>query len=349
MNYKTAHQIGKGKIKPYNKMQVVGADGSDLGAVGEIRCNIEVGDTIVQQDFIVCKHLRRNIILGTDFTKKNFVGVSWTREGTRILSMKGTPKVEVEEDELGIPVTTKHHVKIPPRYSAVFEVNMHGQCEGIKIISPNRQALENNPNMFQHEIALKPHGEKYFPVVAITNLDHAKTVHLAKGEIVGFAHDEEVEMNYIETTSTLEIEECEYMTPCNWIPARKRSNTRLTSEISEVKELTHSKDWKTEKTGEIPELHKKLGRKDSEIDNTGEISPLKHDKQEDNEEELQTDFLISPGDIYPNKKVKLEDADITTDTKNRFEELCRETYWSVFKKQQRYRQDNANRDGDRYR
>ena len=207
MNYKTAHQIGKGKIKPYNKMQVVGADGSDLGAVGEIRCDIEVGDIVLQQDFIVCKHLRRNIILGTDFTKKNYVGVSWTRKGTRILSMKGTPKVEVEEDELGIPVTTIHHVKIPPRYSAVFEVNMHGQCEGIKIISPNRQSLENNPNMFQHEIALKPQGNKYFPVVAVTNLDHAKTIHLAKGEIVGFAHNEDVEMSYIETTSTLEIEE----------------------------------------------------------------------------------------------------------------------------------------------
>ena len=159
MNYKTAHQIGIGKIKPFNKMQVVGADGSDLGAVGEICCDIEVGDTTIRQDFIVCKHLRRNIILGTDFTKKNYVGISWTQEGTRILSMKGTPKVEVEENELGIPVTTKHHVKIPPRYSAVFEVNMHGQCEGIKIISPNRHSLENNPNMFQHEIALRPHGK----------------------------------------------------------------------------------------------------------------------------------------------------------------------------------------------
>ena len=107
-------------------MQVVGADGSDLGAVGEIRCDLEVDDTMLQQDFIVCKHLRRNVILGTDFTKKNYVGVSWTRDGTRILSMKGTLKVEVEEDELGIPVATKHHVKNPPRYSAVFEVNMHG-------------------------------------------------------------------------------------------------------------------------------------------------------------------------------------------------------------------------------
>ena len=140
MNYKTAHEIGKGKIKPYNKMQVVGADSSDLGAVGEICCNLEVEHTIIQQNFIVCKHLRRNVILGTDFTKQNYIGVSWTQEGTRILSMKGTVKVEVEEDEQGIPVTTKHHVKIPPRYSAVFEVHMHGQCEGIKIISPNRQS-----------------------------------------------------------------------------------------------------------------------------------------------------------------------------------------------------------------
>ena len=31
-------------------------------------------------------------------------------------------------------------------------------------------------------------------------------VHLAKGEIVGFAHDEDVEMHYIETTSILEID-----------------------------------------------------------------------------------------------------------------------------------------------
>ena len=55
----------------------------------------------------------------------------------------------------------------------------------------------------------------------MTNLDHAKTIHLAKGEIVGFVHDKEVKMNYIETTSTLEKEENEYMAPCNWIPARK--------------------------------------------------------------------------------------------------------------------------------
>ena len=303
MNYRTAHQVGKGIIKPFNRMQVVGADGSDLGAIGELTCKIEIGDTTVQQSFIVCKHLRRNVILGTDFTKKNYAGVSWTREGTRVLSMKGISKIEVEEDELGIPVTTKHHVKIPPRYSAVFEVNLHGECEGIKIISPNKQSMENSPNAFQHEISLKPQGNKYFPIVAITNLDHAKVLHIAKGEIVGFAHDEEIDMNYIETSNVLEMEEQEYRPPCNWIPARKRQNCTQPGEIPPVSQKNqdfHEPTRTPYKTGEIP--------------------PVKTSEEE--QEDFQTDFLISPGDVYPNRKVKLEDADITDETRNTFENIC---------------------------
>ena len=207
MNYNTAYKLGKEQIKQFNTMQVVGADGSDLGAVGTISCKINLGDIEVEQTFIVCQHLRRNVILGTDFAKSNHAGVSWTKQGTRVLSIRGLPRLEVEEDELGTPVTTKHHVKIPPRYSAVFEVNLHGCCEGTKVISPNKQFMEANPNVFQHEISVKPEGNKYFPVVGIINLDHAKMLHLSKGEIVGFAHDEEVEMHYIETTGTLELEE----------------------------------------------------------------------------------------------------------------------------------------------
>ena len=159
--------------------------------------------------------------------------------------------MEVEEDELGTPFTTKYHVKIPPRYNAVFEVNLHGNCEDTKIISANKQLIEANPNAFQHEISVKPEENKYFPVVAITNLDHAKMLHLAKGEIVGFAHNEEVEMNYIEMTNILEIEEIEQNAPRNWIPERSWRNFKNHSKIppqhAEVFEVTS--DWV--KTGEI--------------------------------------------------------------------------------------------------
>ena len=207
MNYSMAYKLGKNDVKQLETTQVVGVDGSDLGAVGTLQCKIIIDDIEVEQTFIVCRHLRRNVILGTDFAKQNQAGISWTRQGTRILSVKGVTRLEVEEDELGIPVTTKHHVKVPPRYSAVFEVNLHRSCEGTKIISANKQLMEMNPNVFQHEISIKADSNSYFPLVAVTNLDHARMLQLAKGEIVGFAHDEEVEMNYIETSNVLEIGE----------------------------------------------------------------------------------------------------------------------------------------------
>ena len=47
-----------------------------------------------------------------------------------------------------------------------------------------------------------------------------------------------------------------------------------------------------------------------------------HLDESNSEKDFKTDFLISPGDVYPNRKVKLEDADITEETKKNFEEMC---------------------------
>ena len=41
-------------------------------------------------------------------------------------------------------------------------------------------------------------------------------------------------------------------------------------------------------------------------------------------EAVESDFLISPGDIYPNRKVMLEDAGVSTSTKVKFEQMCQE-------------------------
>ena len=308
-------------------MQVVGADGSDLGVVGTLQCKIMIGDIEVEQTFIVCRHLGRNMILGTDFAKENQKGVSWMRQGTRILSVKGVARLEVEEDELGIPVTTKYHVKVPPRYNAVFEVNLHRNCEATKIISANKQLMEMNPNVFQHEISIKPYGNKYFPVAAITNLDHVKMLHLAKEEIVSFAHEEEVEMNYIETTNILEMEEIEQRSPRNWKPERRWKKYSNRSEISpqhtEVSEVTVNRT----KMGKIlPNPVEILEETEAWI-TSGEISHKKLQKTDhldkpNSEKDFETDFLISPGYVYPNRKVKLEDIDITEETRKKFEEMC---------------------------
>ena len=79
--------------------------------------------------------------------------------------------------------------------------------------------------MYQHKIAiLAEENSERFPLLAITNLDHVKTLHLAKGEVVGFARPESSEVTYIATTNELNIEEIIDMKPRNWIPQRKWSS-----------------------------------------------------------------------------------------------------------------------------
>ena len=144
---------------------------------------------------------------------------------TRVLSINGIKTVEVEEDELGIPVTASYHVKIPPRHNAVFEVNIHAEIQGTQVIMGNKHLLERHPNMYQHEIAMmSEENSGRFPLLAITNLDHVKTLHLAKGEVVGFARPESSEVTYIATTNELNIEEVINVKPRNWIPQRKWSS-----------------------------------------------------------------------------------------------------------------------------
>ena len=48
-------------------------------------------------------------------------------------------------------------------------------------------------------------------------------------------------------------------------------------------------------------------------------------------EVVESDFLISPGDVYPNRKVELEDADIKNSTRVFFEVLCKQQHESFSK------------------
>ena len=49
------------------------------------------------------------------------------------------------------------------------------------------------------------------------NLDQVKTLHLAKGEVVGFARPESPNVMYVATTNELNTEETLDTIPRNWI------------------------------------------------------------------------------------------------------------------------------------
>ena len=218
--------------------RVMGADGGDLGSMGTVKLTLSIGANKVAQEFIVCRELRRNIILGVDFAKRNCAGIQWTTNRTRVLSLNGVKAVEVKEDELGISVTASYHVSVPPRHNAVFEVNIHAEMQGMQVITGNKHLLEKHSNMYQHEVAiLAEENSERFPLLAITNLDHVKTLHLAKGEVVGFARPESPEVTYIATTNELNLEEVIDVMPRNWIPQRKWNSH---SQALQQQQATHS-------------------------------------------------------------------------------------------------------------
>ena len=199
--------------------------------------------------------------------------------------------------------------------------------------------------------------------MAVTNLDQVKTLHLHKGEVVGFARTESTEVTYIATTNELNIEEEVDVIPRNWIPKRKWE--RKTGALNYVRKLQPAivanllkirgksqafqfygrtkgikpmkKPTDTEKTREFLE-HSQDSRQPScvrknDVNKTVFIlrkssESLEHSRNSRNQEwcdiaeVVDSDFLISPGDIYPNRKVELEDAEIKDSTREKFELLC---------------------------
>ena len=63
-----------------NLPTVVGANGTSLGAISKINCEIEIGKKKFKQTFLVCENLTRSRILGVDFAKQHAARVHWTKQ-----------------------------------------------------------------------------------------------------------------------------------------------------------------------------------------------------------------------------------------------------------------------------
>ena len=298
--------------------RVVGADGSDLGATGTVECEITLGNKVITQSFVVCRNLQRNVILGVDFCRRYCAGVSWTPEGTRILTIGGNVEIEVREDELGVPVVNQHTLRIPPRTSVVLQVEVCGETTGPQTIFPNKQIEEKHPNIYQHEILYKAGIEYNSAVTALINLDQVKILHIPKNTVVGFARPETKEITCIEIAEEWDRRPYNDCSPSNWIPERDRRQLSVgqLDEISswerKIRESTHEIEEPWRKQDMVNEVSSRTGQEDESC------------RFEDIQEVVDSDFIISPGDIYPNRKVDLQDAEISSKTKERFEQICEE-------------------------
>ena len=406
INYSIFNKLNV-QLSPREVPKVIGADGGDLGSMGSVKLMLILGVNKVKQEFTVCRQLWRNIILGVDFAKCNCAGIQWTTNRTRVLSLNGIKAVEVKEDKLGVPVTASYHVRLPPQHNAVFEVNIHADIEGTHIITGNKHLLEKHPNMYQHELLIITEKDtETFPLITITNLDQVKTLHLAKGEVVGFVKLESPNITYVATTNELNVEETLHIIPRNWtspwksnaqrhalqqpqggiserseyswdslktqhateVPSSQEAEKLTQTEFTVATPSEHSKRltkslWGGAIQGEVLMckqsrkimllIHQLQMSESSEpsknslpegtttefrsLEQQGYSSTQRREWVEhsqdsggqqwcDINEFIESDFLISPGDIYPNRKVQLEDADIKDTTRTAFDLLCEQQH-----------------------
>ena len=95
--------------QPYIK----NASGQDMGALGQVTCTFTINSQPFTQSFIVCRHMKHPIILGTDFTVMNFVRVVWTRKGTcKMIPSNGSTVIELPDTTSGIPLVLARSMKI---------------------------------------------------------------------------------------------------------------------------------------------------------------------------------------------------------------------------------------------
>ena len=88
----------------------------NMGALGQVTYKFTINGTPFTQSFIVSRHMTRHMILGTDFTATNFLGVIWTRKGTqKLMHFNGKMIMELPDSTTGVLLVLAYSVKIEPR------------------------------------------------------------------------------------------------------------------------------------------------------------------------------------------------------------------------------------------
>ena len=135
-----------------NIPRVVGANGTSLGAIGQITCEIKIGKKECKQTFLVCQNLTRNLILGVDFTQKHAAGVHWTKHNSFVLTIDGDKVAETNEKHQNASVSLKRKTKLPPRSCAVVDVDINTSSTDKVQIIPDEYCLANNPNTYMYTL-----------------------------------------------------------------------------------------------------------------------------------------------------------------------------------------------------
>ena len=262
MSWKMYQKLNLNDLDTTSMPHVVGASGESLGTRGRTKCEININGKIFCQTFIVCKHLKRPIILVRDFSIHNCIGILWTKTNNHQLTQNN--EVIAETTEYQMPsrssVSLKKNIKVPPRSCTVVDVDIN-TTEEIKVeVIPDQLCLSANPNICTYPMIadLKDREPNTVTPFIIINFSHHEHLHLPKHHVVAFT---EKYCNKGEVLEICTIEQLEKDFPRNWIPERKRQEKL--SEFFE-KPFMQKEDDFLKSPAEVP-VHRKVLLEDKNI------------------------------------------------------------------------------------
>ena len=244
-----------------NLPTVVGANGTSLGAVGKINCEIEIGKKRFKQTFLVCENLTRSLILGVDFAKQHAAGVHWTKHNSFVLTIDPETVAETKELHNKAAVSLKKRIKLPPRSCAVVDVDINTSTDKVQLV-PDEYCIASNPSMYMYNLFadLSEKTEDSVTPFVIVNLSNDQYLEFPENHVVAFAEkdDTEGEVFKIEQVDT---------TPRNWIPAQSQ---RSVTEIAKIDTETDLHSILTSASNFIKspaevEAHRKVDLEDKKI------------------------------------------------------------------------------------
>ena len=103
INYSMCENLGMDVEEGYQPI-VKSSTGEIVGVLGQVTFTFRINDTPFTQSFIVYRQMTRHMILGTDFTAMNFMGVIWTKEGMqKLMHSNGKTIIELPDSTSGSP------------------------------------------------------------------------------------------------------------------------------------------------------------------------------------------------------------------------------------------------------
>ena len=281
-----------------NIPRVVGANGTSLGAIGQVTCEIKIGKNRYRQTFLVCQNLKRNLILGVDFAQKHAAGVHWTKHNSFVLTIDGEKVAETNEKHQNASVSLKRKTKLPPRSCAVVDVDINTSSKDKVQIIPDEYCLAKNPNMYMYTLHadLADRTQDSVTPFIIVNFSTVQHLEFPKDHVVAFAQKDESE------GEIFQIEQVD-TTPRHWVPQRPPKPT------TQVANLNNGKGTQEQESPTTERLVARIANIEAETDLHKILTS-------------SSNFIKSPAEVETHRKVDLEDQVIMNETKVQFDELC---------------------------